>query len=499
LSLSRNAVANFISQIFVVLVGVLMLPLYIEYMGVEAFGLIGFYATLQALFQLLDMGLAPTMTRETARYIGGATDVLSLRRLLRVLECIFLSIAIVGVLFMFVASEFIVDSWLNFSQLSNDEVHRSVILISITVVLRWVCVLYRGVIIGFEKFIWLSGFNIIIATSRFVLVLPLLILVSATPSFYFAYQTIIALAELLILIAKGYKLFPKINTTHESKWDWIPLRKALKFSLTAGFASIVGIFSTQLDKITLSHLLPLSEYGHFTLAILAASGVAVVGAPIGAVLLPRLTKLNAEMNFDSFERLYRTATQLVGVIAIPAAFVLALFPEQILWVWTGDPNTSSIAAPILSLFAIGNGLYIYAAFPYYMQFAKGDLKLHILSSIAFVLVYFPMLLWLTITFGTVGAGFAWILANSILLIFWSPVVHRRFAPGLHSKWLLLDIVPIILLALASSFLLSKMVTFPHARLHVGALIVAISTAVVMVAALGSSQIRLEVRKRLGFE
>ena len=36
----------------------------------------------QAWPQLLDMRLPPTMARETARFIGGATDALSLRRLL---------------------------------------------------------------------------------------------------------------------------------------------------------------------------------------------------------------------------------------------------------------------------------------------------------------------------------------------------------------------------------------------------------------------------------
>ena len=33
-----------------------MVPLYVRYMGVEAYGLVGFYAMLQGWFMLLDMG-----------------------------------------------------------------------------------------------------------------------------------------------------------------------------------------------------------------------------------------------------------------------------------------------------------------------------------------------------------------------------------------------------------------------------------------------------------
>ena len=44
-----------------------MLPMYIKYMGAEAYGLVGFFSMLQAWFNLLDLRLTPTIGRETAR------------------------------------------------------------------------------------------------------------------------------------------------------------------------------------------------------------------------------------------------------------------------------------------------------------------------------------------------------------------------------------------------------------------------------------------------
>jgi O-antigen/teichoic acid export membrane protein len=64
MSLKRNILANYASQTYVTLIGILMLPVYLRYMGAEACGLVGFFTMLNALFQLLDMGLTPTLARE---------------------------------------------------------------------------------------------------------------------------------------------------------------------------------------------------------------------------------------------------------------------------------------------------------------------------------------------------------------------------------------------------------------------------------------------------
>src|SRR2546426_8288239 len=96
MSIKRNTVANYASQMYITLVGIVMVPVYVKYMGTEAFGLIAFYAMLQAWLQFMDLGFAPTLSREAARFRGGAIDALSLRRLLRTLEGIFLWVALLA-------------------------------------------------------------------------------------------------------------------------------------------------------------------------------------------------------------------------------------------------------------------------------------------------------------------------------------------------------------------------------------------------------------------
>ena len=57
--LKRNLIANYLGQGWTALMGLAFVPLYIQYLGIEAYGLIGLFAVLQAWLALLDMGLTP--------------------------------------------------------------------------------------------------------------------------------------------------------------------------------------------------------------------------------------------------------------------------------------------------------------------------------------------------------------------------------------------------------------------------------------------------------
>ena len=68
MSVKRNVLANYVGQGWSALMGLAFVPLYIRYLGIEAYGLIGVFAVLQACLSLLDMGMTPTLNREMARF-----------------------------------------------------------------------------------------------------------------------------------------------------------------------------------------------------------------------------------------------------------------------------------------------------------------------------------------------------------------------------------------------------------------------------------------------
>jgi len=498
MSLKRNILANYVSQIYVALIGIVMVPMYVRYMGAEAYGLVGFFAMLQAWFQLLDMGLTPTMARETARFNGGATDGLSLRRLLRAMEGIFIGVAVLGGTAMMAASGTLAGSWLKVQELPLIEVQHAIMLMAVIVALRWISGLYRGAINGFESQVWLSGFNIVAATARFVLVIPFFMYVGSSPSEFFVYQLVIALLEVVLLVMKTYRLLPEKDMNQHMRWQWGPLRGVLKFSLNIAFTSLVWILATQADKLVLSKMLPLTDYGYFTLAVLAAGGVMVISNPISGALIPRLTKLGASGDDVGLIDLYRNATQLVVVIAVPASLVLALFSDQVLWVWTGDETLVNKVSSVLSLYALGSGISVIGAFPYYLQYAKGDLKLHLIGSLIFVLFFVPTLIFLTSKLGMNGAGWTWLVSNLIYFLLWVPVVSHRFLPGLYWYWLIEDVIytsaPVILVG----WLLHEFMVWPVDRISVGFQLGLVGILFLTISCLSSRKIRTVLLRRINF-
>lgn len=443
MSLKKNIIVSYISQIYVAIIGILMVPVYISYMGAEIYGLIGFFAMLQMWFQLLDMGLTPTMARETAKFRGGGVEKRKIWALLRTLEVVFLFIGLVGFFLVYLFSDFISSKWLKINSLNVYDVNEAIVLMGGAIVFRWMSGLYKGVVSGFEKISWLGWFNILIASLKFVAVLPVILLLGGSPFIFFSYQLIIAFIEMLFLLFKSYREMPKRNCEKRFFFDVSSLRDVVRFSSSIAFTSSVWIITTQSDKLILSKVLTLSDYGVFTVAVLAASGVLVASTPVSSVLMSRLTVLATQSKEDEFLSVYRKMTQLVCVGALSIAVVLTIFSKQVLLAWTGDKNIAENAYQVLSLYALGNGILALTAFPYYLQYAKGDLKLHLLGNVIFVSFLIPLIIAFSYYFGAIGAGWVWCLSNLIYFLFWVPKVHHKFFKNLHANWILIDILPIL--------------------------------------------------------
>lgn len=371
MSLRSNIAAGYASQLYATLIGILLVPLYVRYMGSEAYGLVGFFAMLQAWFNLLDLGLTPTIARESARYQGGAMSALDYRRLYRSLNVVFVGIAFAGGSVLFVMSGAIAQRWLKIGSLPTDDVALALQIMAVSVALRWMGGLYRGVVSGAERLVWLGGFNAFIATLRFVAVLATMWIWGFTPVVFFWHQLGVAALEALALLLKCVALLPAKDPTEGIGWSFKPIRPLIRFSLTIAFTSSVWVLVTQTDKLILSGILPLAEYGYFTVAVLAASGIMVLSGPISTAVMPRMARLYAEANHDEVRRLYDQSAQLVSVVVGSVGVTLIFCPESFLFAWSGNQDMTRAAAPILQLYAAGNCLLALGAFPYYLQYAGG--------------------------------------------------------------------------------------------------------------------------------
>ena len=162
--LRKNILANFGGQLWNGVLQLAVVPFYLAYLNVEAYGLIGFFVSLQAVVGVLDFGLATTTNREMASRSSRAGLHGEMRHLLRSMEWIYLGLALVVALVFFVFSTAIAWHWVVLKKLTPATVRLAVILFGVTLGLRWPVALYVGTLRGLEKQVLLNGATALIST-----------------------------------------------------------------------------------------------------------------------------------------------------------------------------------------------------------------------------------------------------------------------------------------------------------------------------------------------
>ena len=129
----------------------------------------------------------------------------------------------------------------------------------------------------------------------------------------------------------------------------------------------------------------------------------------------------------------------MSVMILPPAIIVAVFSSEILLLWTGNPLTVENTHNIVTLRIIGVALHTLLWVPGSLQFSHGWTKLVLYSNIILIIVIVPMMIFLTIHYGAVGAAFAWIVLYGGRIPFLIRIMHSRFLKGEQWRWYLTDV------------------------------------------------------------
>ena len=254
-------------------------------------------------------------------------------------------------------------------------------------------------------------------------------------------------------------LFRLLPVRKFGKFVWGQLKDPLKFGGGLAFLTWAWIVSSQADKLILSHMLPMHEYGEFSLATTIALGALLCISPLQQAVLPQLIMLAEQKERGELVGLYVKTTILIAALLSGVAGVMVAFPTQVLYVWTGDIKITAQAADVLRWYAAGTGFMGLAGMNYTLQHAYGDLRLHIKGSVVSLLVLIPAVIISTVHYGAVGAAAASAIINLIFLLCWTPVVHNKFLPEIRATWLFRDVFPSLFIA-ALLYFVGQEITWP---------------------------------------
>ena len=430
--LKVNILANFIGNGWTVLVNLGLVPLYIHFMGIEAYGLVGFFVVLQGLFSLLDMGLSATLSREMARLSALPDTAQEMRNLVRTLETLYWVVAVVIGLVVIILAAPIAHHWVQPGQLSSETVKKAVVLMGIGMALQWPFSLYAGGLMGLQRQVMLNGLNAVMTTIRGGGAVLILWLVSPTIEAFFGWQIFSGALRVFLIAAFLWGSLPATGKAAGFKVNLF--RNIWHFAAGMTGITAMALVLTQLDKIILSKMLSLKMFGYYTLAAVAASAISYIVGPCFNAIYPRFTQLVASGNQPELEAFYHRGCQLVSVLIVPTAIVMSLFSREIIFLWTQNRVTAENTHLILSLLVIGGALNGLMHLPYALQLANGWTMLTFYVNLVSVIILVPVIILLTLNFGAVGAAIAWIILNSGYVLFVIPIMHRYLLPGEKWRW-----------------------------------------------------------------
>jgi O-antigen/teichoic acid export membrane protein len=462
-----NVLANLAGQGWSAALQLLLVPLYLHVLGVEAYALISLYVVLITTLQVFDLGLSQTLNRELALARGRDAAAVDARDMARTIEIAYwvIVLGVCGVLLA--AAPFLVAYKL------------VVAMMIVLAALQWSSGLYQSGLMGLQEPVLANALRIGIATTATAGSALVLWLVSPTLAALFAWQIAAASLGVALFFRAFHGLLPPAPAPARFRPEL--LRAVWRFAAGASALTITAVLLTQADKWILVQRLSLETYGYYALAWTAASALGLLSAPVFAAIYPRFSTLFARGERDAEVALYHLATQALAAGLAPLALVLALHAEAVLALWTGDAAIASRAAPLLSVLVMGSLLNALAHAPYAWQLAQGRTRALVVFNLVAIAIALPAVWWLADTIGAMGAALVWFALNAGYLLVLIPLVHRRLPLAERLRWLARDVAAPLGAAAALLWLARWLVPAPSNPFALLALLAAATLAAALAA------------------
>ncbi len=437
--LKLNLAANLMGSAWAMLVQLVCIPLYVKFMGVEAYGLVGFYLMLQAMLQILDLGLSPTMNREMARYSVEPEKANDARDLVRTLEVGYWLIGVLISLALIAAAPWIAGHWIKANGIPARGLREAVTLMGVLAFFQWPMSFYQGGLTGLRKQVLFNLLRILGSTATNGGAVVALWLISPTIHVFFLWLVATNAVMVLVWTMFFWKSLPEGSRSPQ-------LRPKLLRNIGYFAAGISGIatFSLilgQADKLVLSRVLDLKVFGYYTIAGVFGTGLVLIVSSVFNTIFPQFSALVAQGDEAAIIRLYHKSTQLMLLLIIPLTAVLALFSAEVLQLWTRNPEVARNAGPIASILVLAAAINGLMFLPFTLQLAYGWTSLGLKITIFLTIIVVPGVWFMAKHYGPIGAAYVFLGLQLVNMLIGVPLTHRRLLRQEMTKWFLQDIAP----------------------------------------------------------
>ena len=485
--LKSNLLANFAGLGLPTLLQLALVPVYIRLMGIESYGLIGFYVMLLTMMQVLDLGLGTTMNREMARYSTQPDRGDESRDFVRTLELVYWTLGFIAGGIVVALAPLIATRWINPGTLPVPVIKTSVVIMGGLAAVQFPITLYQGGLLGLQRQVLLNSVRVVGAFIGNGGAALILWLVSPTITAFLCWQLAVSAIQAVVLAVCLWRSLPSADRT--PRFSSALLRSVRRFAAGISGITVSSLILSQMDKVILSKMLSLEMFGYYSLAVVVGNGLLILITPVFNTVFPRLTFLAATGDENGLRELYHLGSQLMAIVIVPVALVVSMFAYDLVFLWTGSPETATHVSPIVRIIVIGTALNGMMHLPNALQLAYGWTRIGLTINTLLIITLVPVIVVLTSRYGGTGGAAAWVILNGVSMMIGVPLTHRRLLKGEARRWYLTDLMVPAAGALFVVVAGRALVSGPMAPLVAIGTICLLSVVSIAAAAMAAPQIR----------
>lgn len=401
-SLAKNTIFNLAGQLIPLLVAIIAIPVIIQGIGIDRFGILTLMWVVIGYFTLFDLGLGRALTQRLAVLLSVKIDEKEISLLVWTSLLLLLALGITGAVVEASMAKWLVYTVLKIPTALQSEVLATLYLLSSAIPIVIITPGLRGILQAYQRF---DLINIIQIPSGILNFLVPVIILPFSKSLIPIVSGLIILRVITFFFYITFSLSVAPFVRKNILIRYTTIKHLLRFGGWMTITNILGPFMVYMDRFFLGAMISVTAVAYYTTPYDLITRIWVIPAAVGGVLFPTFGSTYKD-DLHRTSQLFVGGIKYVFLLTFPLALIIFTLAYEGLEIWINTEFALN-SAKILQWLAVGVFINCLAqiAITLVQGVGRPDLsaKLHLIE-----LPCYLVAIWFLINnYGAEGAAMAW--------------------------------------------------------------------------------------------
>ena len=378
------------------------IPIIIEHLGKDLFGILAIVWVFVGYTSILDMGLPRGIIKVLSDNANASPD--KKRIIIGTALTMMISFGVIGGILISVLSTPLVTEWLKIDPQNHDDAIKSLIVIGCAYPVLVTLSGVRAILEFHQRFKVINIYSIVYGLLNYILPAAVVMI---SPSLI-----LVVITTVFVRFLNAIQLYLEVRKVYDKKW--IPIRidrsqvgPLFNFSKWIVTGVILSTLIGVADRFIIGALLGMVDITYFSTPLEVLMKMDIIPMAVVAVLFPAFTLATANKS-EAVGIVYNTALKLLAFGFAVGCFFLSLAAEWFLTLWLGA-DFALVATPVFRLLILSVFVIALCYVAQTLVQGVGRPELGVLAYLSLFIIGLPLTYWLISLYGIEGAALARII------------------------------------------------------------------------------------------